>query len=252
MIANARWQDLAAAAALLTRLPFRAGVRTEHAPTTGALWALPLIGALIGALGGGAFWLAASLGLPAAIGAILAVATTVLLTGALHEDGLADTADGFGGGHDRDRKLAIMRDSAVGTYGVLALLLSALLRIACLAALLSPGLIIAALIGAHALSRGLLPLIMATMPLAREDGLAAGIGRPTRKLASASLAIAAAIALPALGLESGVLALSGAALVAWLLARLARAQIGGYTGDVLGAVQQGVEIVVLVIVVTGQ
>lgn len=249
MSRNARWGDFTAAAALLTRLPLRTRHETAHEPIGDALWAMPLVGVLIGALGGGVFWFAASLGLPAVVAAVLAVATTVAATGALHEDGLADTADGFGGGRERAHKLAIMRDSAVGTYGLLALVLSVLLRVACLAALALPGPAVAALIAAHALSRGLLPLVMAGVPLAREDGLAAGVSRPAHRQAGMSVAISAAVALLALGIGTGLLALAGAAVLAWLLVRLARKQIGGYTGDVLGAIEQGGEMIVLLIAV---
>src|SRR3546814_1346043 len=116
--------DLASAARLLTRLPLGRG----PAPGDGTAGShparcYPLIGAAIGAFAGLAYALAISLALPPFAAAIIALAFAILVTGGRHEDGLADVADGFGGGHDKARKLAIMSDSRIGTYGVLALAL---------------------------------------------------------------------------------------------------------------------------------
>ncbi|MEK9968269.1 MAG: adenosylcobinamide-GDP ribazoletransferase, partial [Ferrovibrio sp.] len=104
---------------LLTRLPLSGGKVTDTAggAVARAAWAFPLVGLLVGAAGGGMFMLASYLGLGMGSSALLAMGSQVLLTGALHEDGLADTADGFGGGRSRERKLEIMRDSRIGTYG---------------------------------------------------------------------------------------------------------------------------------------
>ena len=101
------------------------------------------------------------------------VAATVLVTGCLHEDGLADTADGFGGGGSKERKLEIMRDSRSGAYGVAALVLSILLRVGAIASLVDPALVAAALIAAHAGARAAMPVFMAAVPRARHDGLSA-------------------------------------------------------------------------------
>ncbi|RIK85995.1 MAG: adenosylcobinamide-GDP ribazoletransferase, partial [Hyphomicrobiales bacterium] len=115
-------------------------------------WAAPVAGALVGLGVGAVAWLALALGLPASLAAAFALAAGIAVTGALHEDGLADTADGFGGGRDRDGKLAIMRDSRIGSYGVLALGLSLIARWAALAALAaaSPAAALAAAVAAHA------------------------------------------------------------------------------------------------------
>jgi adenosylcobinamide-GDP ribazoletransferase len=123
-------------------------------------WAFPLVGAGIGAVAGLAFLLAQLVGLGDWPAALLSVLSGLALTGTLHEDGLADTADGFSGGRDRKAKLAIMRDSRHGTFGVLAIVLSVLLRAAALAAIgdaIHAGL---ALIAAHAVSRAALPVMM--------------------------------------------------------------------------------------------
>src|SRR5579883_3399555 len=164
---SAFWrEDLITAAAFLTRLPLRA-----PPPLPGALarasWVFPVIGAGIGIVGGLAYVVAASLGLPVLAAALIAIGATVLLTGGLHEDGLADVADGFGGGADRAAKLAIMRDSRSGAFGVLAVVLSVGLRAAALASLGDGGRVTAALVAAHALSRGLLPLVLRALEPAR-------------------------------------------------------------------------------------
>ena len=238
--------DLSAAVALLTRLP--AG-RARAAEPARAVRAYPLAGLLVGLIGGGAFWLASALGLPPAAVGLIAVGATILATGAFHEDGLADVADGFGGARDRDRKLAIMRDSRIGSFGVIALLLSIGLRAAALAAIASNGAsaaaALAALVAAHALARAALPPIMALLPLARDTGLAAATGRPDKAAVWTGLALGVVIAVIALDSGAAVLALILAAAAAAVVALLARAQIGGYSGDVLGAAAQAAETAVL-------
>ena len=145
------WQDEAKLAfAFLTRLPFRAAAAPEPGALARAAWAFPLAGILVGVTGGIAFSLSDRLGLPINAMALLAVAATVLITGGLHEDGLADTADGLGGGAGRDEALAIMRDSRSGAFGVLAMVFSVGLRVACLAALPDARIAVSALVAAHA------------------------------------------------------------------------------------------------------
>ena len=139
--------ELKTGLAYLTRLPVRAPSPAGE-ELIRASWTFPVIGAGIGAFGAIAYWLALALGLPPFIGATLAVAATLLLTGALHEDGLADTADGFGADASRERTLAIMRDSQIGTYGAIALVLSLLLRASALGSIADASLVVAALIAA--------------------------------------------------------------------------------------------------------
>jgi len=187
--------------------------------------------------------------LPGLIGAVLAVAITVLITGGLHEDGLADTADGFGGGEERERKLEIMRDSRIGTYGVTALILMIGLKIACLGALLteasSTALAAAGLIGAGAASRAGMVWLMVRLEPAREDGLSKSAGRPDSAALTHALAITAAVlvitALLVTGIMAAILAAAGAAAGTFIVERLARAHIEGQTGDVIGAGQQAAE-----------
>ncbi len=226
----------------LTRLPAGGPARSPAGALAASVPMFPLVGALIGAAGGLVFALAAALGLPPTLAALLAVAAQILLTGGLHEDGLADVADGFGGGRTRADKLRILRDSRIGSFGAIALMLALLARIGALAALEGPALVTAVLIAAGAASRAALPVIMVSLPPARAEGLAAGAGRPhpLRVTAGVAIAILAALALlpPAMAM-AGLIAAAGAALA---IANLARRQIGGQTGDVLGAAQQLAEI----------
>src|SRR5581483_9952762 len=162
---------------------------------------------------------ALGLGLPAAAAAVLALGTAALVTGALHEDGLADTADGFGGGRDRAAKLAIMRDSRIGTFGVLAVVVVFALKLAALAALPSHA-ITGALVAAHAASRAVLPWIMGWQPPARADGLAVAVGAPRAPVVAWSLALGALVTVLALGPATGAIA-GLAAFAAGLLVALA-------------------------------
>jgi adenosylcobinamide-GDP ribazoletransferase len=168
----------------------------------------------------------------------------MLVTGALHEDGLADTADGLGGGATRERKLEIMRDSRIGTYGVAALAFSILLRVATLAAL-PPGLAVAALIAAHMAGRAMIPQFLGSLPPARDDGLSANVGAVGERTAAIALSIAVVALLVLLGPMAALVA--GTVLAAWFLVlkALAQRQLGGHTGDICGALEQGGEILVL-------
>jgi adenosylcobinamide-GDP ribazoletransferase len=238
------FDEFAIATAVLTRLPVGVAPPADGA-IAAAGWAFPLVGAGIGGLTALAFLAAELLGCGTAPAALLAVAAGIAVTGAFHEDGLADTADGFGGGKSRDDKLAIMRDSHHGTFGIIALVLSIGLRAAALGTIGEPIRAGLALIAAHAASRGALPLLMRTLAPARADGLGAAAGRPSRTVAIVAAAVGAMLALALLGPRTGAIALvlSGAALA--LSAMLAHRQIGGYTGDVLGFFQQIGEIVML-------
>jgi adenosylcobinamide-GDP ribazoletransferase len=233
------------ATAVLTRLPV--GAAEMDSGIAASCWAFPAVGAGIGGICGVALLLAALVGLGGVPAALLAVLTGVAVTGALHEDGLADTADGFGGGHDRETKLAIMRDSRIGAYGALALVFSVGLRAAALASIGAPVAAVLALIAAHAASRALLTPGMRLLDTARSDGLGAAAGTPGRTAVLTGLAIGALIALAALGPLRGAVAFVLAGLAVGVTAALARRQIGGYTGDVLGTLQQIGEIVMLLV-----
>ncbi len=214
-------------------------------PLAETVRAWPIVGLLIGAVTGLALWAGAKLGLHPIAAGFVALMVGALLTGALHEDGLADVADGFGGGATKAKKLAIMKDSHIGAYGVLALILVTGFKATCLGGFNGPGLAASALVGAHVLSRAMLPLMMVVLPPARRGGLGRGAGAPSFDDALVSAVIGVLIAFLTLGLGPGalaaVLAILGAAAISWLAHR----QIGGTTGDVLGAAQQVVEALVL-------
>ncbi len=235
--------DPLTALSLLSRLPLPA---TDDARASEAAWAYPLVGFVIGALAAVIGAVAHGLGLPAALCALLALTALVMLTGAMHEDGLADMADGLWGGWDREARLEIMRDSRIGTYGVVALVLSLSARFAALWLLFEsgPALASAALVGSGTLSRAAMPVLMAALPHAREDGLSHRVGRVTGLTASIAVAVASIIAVLTIG-AGFFWAFIWGALVAFALAMIAKRKISGQTGDILGASQQLVEITVL-------
>lgn len=241
------FDEFAIAMALLTRLPVGMDAQDEPGAIAAAGWAFSLVGAGIGGIVALSFFVAELIGCSALVAALLAILAGIALTGAFHEDGLADTADGFGGGRDRETKLAIMRDSRHGSFGILALAFSVGLRAAALAAIGDPIHAGLALVAVHAASRGALPMTMHLLVPARSDGLGFTAGQPSRAVALIAALIGLAIALAALGPVRGGVALMLAATGIALTAVLARRQIGGYTGDVLGALQQVGEIVMLLV-----
>lgn len=225
-----------------SRLPIPGRFGQSTVALTGAAPYFPAVGLLIGALGAlvylaaGAFW-------PPSVAVWLSMAATLLATGAFHEDGLSDTADGLGGGWEKGRILEIMKDSRVGSYGVVALVLALLGKFTLLSGL-DPAQVPAALIAGHAWSRFCATVPMAVMDYARDD--ASSKSRPlVSRLGAGRLLFAFAFALGGLLLLPGLAALAGVAAAAlaslWLAAKFRR-WLGGYTGDCLGAVQQLAEV----------
>ena len=241
-------RDIADALRFFTRL--RVGEPEPGAPLDidRIAWAAPVAGVAVGLIGALVLALTALLGLPVLLRAGLATAAIVATTGALHEDGLADVADGFGGGATRARKLEIMRDSRIGAYGAIAIALALILRVGALSAALDGGFSRASssLILVAALSRAAALTPLALLPPARTDGAGAAAGRlDSNALAAAwgsALVIALALDLVALGLAHALLAALMSAAGALLMAAMARRAIGGQTGDVAGAAQQCSEI----------
>ena len=231
--------DFRLALSFLTRWPVSLPETLPEGAMARCLWAFPLIGALIGSIVGGTYLLACLIW-PPIPSVLIALTAGLLFTGALHEDGLADCADGFGGGRDKDGVLAIMRDSRIGVYAALALILSVLIRGSTIAQVFNPA---GALIIAHTLSRTALPIVMTLLPPASSSGVASSIGRPP--LWACILAVF--LGLPVLLFAPGhaTLCLVMALISGGALVLLARKRIGGYSGDVLGALQQIVEISVL-------
>ncbi|MEM9872014.1 MAG: adenosylcobinamide-GDP ribazoletransferase [Pseudomonadota bacterium] len=235
--------DVPLACVLLTRVPLPALPDRAFAHSARAVWAYPLVGLLLGGAVAVLSVVLEALGLPAAVVAGLVLSALVLLTGAMHEDGLADTADGLWGGQNPARRLDIMKDSRIGTYGVLALVLAMGLRW-----LGYTDIGWAQLIAALVLSRAAMPALMASLPHARADGLSKSVGRPRRGPVAGAIALALALAVVLVG-PVGLVAAGGAAVAAGGMAALARAKIGGQTGDILGATQVVCELVVLFVFV---
>jgi adenosylcobinamide-GDP ribazoletransferase len=252
------WRDLFLVLSFFTQLPvgFLAPKVPEPAPgiesvtpqarLAEAARAFPLAGLVVGLAGGLAYWIAVKIGLSGLLAAFLAVAATAALTGALHEDGWADFADGLGCRGDRIRKLSAMKDSHIGSFGVLALIFATGVKTVAIAQLYTPDRVATALVAAHVLSRAVLPLAMRSLPLATAQGLAVMAGRPTAQGVYVALALGFAIAFFAVFLPAAIVAMIVAVVAAALVGAIAKRQFGGYTGDVLGAIQQVAEIAVLV------
>lgn len=227
----------------LTRIPVR--IRAAPDLTRSVPW-FPVVGAVLGLVLGLVFIGLTEL-VPVAVAAAVVVLLGVLVTGAFHEDGLADVADAFAGGWDREQRLRILKDPLHGSYGVAAMSGSIVLRIVCLASL-PPAAGLAGLVAAHSLGRGAAVAAMGALPTASERGLGADYVRALRP-AAAIAGVLAAVGLTALATGWWVGPLVVAAAVAavgmgWLAVR----KIGGVTGDVLGAIEQLAECLVLVTV----
>ncbi|WP_373281658.1 adenosylcobinamide-GDP ribazoletransferase [Litoreibacter roseus] len=240
-IFSARWNELLMAFSLLTRLPLPQPDWEGDKPAARAVWAYPIAGASVALLAAlvGAF--ALIIGLSAPLAAICVLFVGIMTTGAMHEDGLADCADGFWGGWDTARRLEIMKDSRIGAYGVIALGLSLLGRWAALSEILAADGYIFAICAAAIVSRGAMVGVMVLLPPARQDGLSHTTGRPEIDTTVVAIGLATAFALFA---GFGAVLFAGLATAGCFY--LARAKIGGQTGDVLGATQQIVELAVLV------
>ena len=228
----------------LTRWPIRSQDLFTEARLTATTRYYPLVGAMIGAFSGGVFWVA-HLVFPVSLAIVLATAASLLATGAFHEDGFADACDGLGGGTTRERALAIMRDSRLGTYGVAGLGLMLAAKVLALTAA-PPEVIPWLLVAAHAASRSSAVLALAMSSYVRDAGIAAPVADSMRPedlalvLATGAAAVCAMFATTTpvvivaglAGLAAGHLAMRG----------LYERKLGGYTGDCLGAVQQTSEL----------
>jgi adenosylcobinamide-GDP ribazoletransferase len=239
--------DLRMAASFVTILPVASSKPAGDGAIARATWALPVAGLLVGLAGAFVYKVANRFGLTPSPAALLALATTALVTGALHEDGLADTADGLGGGRTRERKLEIMRDSRIGSYGVCALILSFGLRWSALAAIANPWAVTLALCAAHAAARAGVPAFMSLVPPARPDGLSARAGSPPGRSLAIAFGLGTLCLALALGPARALVGLVLLSLAGLILARLAIRQIGGQTGDILGAFEQIGEILILLV-----
>jgi adenosylcobinamide-GDP ribazoletransferase len=239
--------ELRLAVVFLTILPIRLRPQDQGYGVSHAVRAFPVAALAVGATAAIAFTLADLSGLAPLIAALIALAAAAVMSGGLHEDGLADTADGLSGaGRTRERRLAIMRDSAIGAHGALALILAVAIRASAISYTGVTLDTVCALIGAAVASRTAIAPVMFLLPPARTDGLSFSAGIPNRSRTADAVAIG--ILLTALALApvaqpmTILLVLVGTAAGAAIPALLARKRLGGQTGDVLGAVQQCAEI----------
>ncbi|MEQ8902009.1 MAG: adenosylcobinamide-GDP ribazoletransferase [Roseovarius sp.] len=239
-----RASDIALALSLLSRLPVRCG---SYARGAHAAWAYPLAGLVIGGLAALGGLVAQWCGLPAPLAALVVLTLGIVTTGAMHEDGLADSADGLWGGWTQARRLEIMRDSHIGSYGVIALGLSLAARGVALWLLFSqsPAAGVTGVLVAATLSRAAMAGVMAALPHARSDGLSHSQGPTPMGAVLLGLGLSIGVALILAG-SAGLWAVLWAGLVTVAVTALAQAKIGGQTGDILGATQQMAEIAVLV------
>lgn len=224
--------DIKTAFALLTRLP----VKAEFERSAHSIWAFPIVGAVIGVIALATALICDWFGLGLSMSVGVTMASTVVITGALHEDGIADSADGLWGGWTPVRRLEIMRDSHIGTYGVLALILVMLLRFSALGSLLND-LHLGGIIAAAILSRAAIPYVMTLLPPARQDGLSVQTGTPNRLAVSFGALIALGFCVGLVGFIATVLTGCVMLAVVAVVIKIAKSKIGGQTGDILGATQ---------------
>jgi adenosylcobinamide-GDP ribazoletransferase len=240
---------LGAAVAFLTRVPWLAGFQYTGVDLVRGAPAFPLVGAAIGALVGGAVVAGTGLGLPVLLAATLAIGLDVVLTGALHLDGLADSADGLAG-RTPERELQIMRDPSVGVYGTAAVALDLLVKVVAVGSLPRTD-VMPVLIAVYAVSRTASLPLAAGMPYAGTAGTGKafvdGVGWAR---AAAGAGIAAVVAVVAVAAWALAL-LASLALVTSAVAIGARRRLGGVTGDVLGAAVEFVVLACLVVSVVG-
>jgi adenosylcobinamide-GDP ribazoletransferase len=238
--------DLRIGISLCSRLPTGPSDAIGEGDVARASWTFPIAGLLVGLAGAIAYWLAVRANVAPLPAAALALAATLLLTGAMHEDGLADTADGLGGA-TRERKLEIMRDSRIGTFGACALAISLMLRWSAIADIAEPRIVALALVCAHVSARACIPAFMHMVPPARADGLSSTAGQPPFASVITALLLGIVCLLLSFGPTGTMITVLLLLLVALVLAQVAIRQFGGQTGDVLGALEQIGEAVVLLV-----
>ena len=247
------FKTFALAVHFLTRVPtpFDIGYTPERLRDANRYY--PLVGAIIGSVAAFAFFIT-DLALPTLIAALVATAATALLTGAFHEDGLADTFDGISGGYDRARSLEIMHDSRIGTFGALALILVISLKVASLTAISDTTAIVTALIAAHIISRTSTVIVKATSIYARENGIAGPQDLPLRPINATIAIITALITIAAIALIlspiAALLTVAGATIGHILIRIYFQPRLKGHTGDTLGATQQVTELGIYIALAT--
>lgn len=238
---------LAAALKLLTRFRiFQDRTWPEGVTQESMIW-FPFIGAVVGAIGAAVDGIGSLAGLTPFVTAPLALMAMIWVTGGLHEGGLANAADGFGGGHDREEKLEIMQDSRIGTYGTLTLGLVLLTKAGALASLSTSETVFSGLLIACIWSRVLIPVVAAWLGPVNADEPSAQLGKPSGQRMVLSLIFAVLITLLLADFIAAGLMVGAGLVAALAVATVAQRQIGGFTRDVLGTTQQVVELAMLVI-----
>lgn len=245
--------NILSAVQFLSRLPIPDSLANHDKPDfENGSWSFPLAGIVISLPAIAVIVVAYIIGLNAEVIAVLAIATQALVTGALHEDGLADVADGFGGGVTRERKLEIMKDSSVGAFGAVALVITFLMRFALLLSLLDISFFVGltGFIAAQTVSRSVQVWFWQSLPAAREDGLSSTFGTPSKQSARTAILIGGgSLLLPLIaGVSIFSTALSIVLIILLLIGfrKLCFAQIGGQSGDAIGAIQVLAEIAFLI------
>ncbi|HTH93957.1 MAG TPA: adenosylcobinamide-GDP ribazoletransferase [Rhodocyclaceae bacterium] len=229
-----------AALRFFTRLPVPAWVGHSQDQLDRSTRYFPLIGWIIGAIGAGVTWLA-TLVLPVSLAVLLGMAATLFATGAFHEDGFADSCDGFGGGWDKAQVLAIMKDSRIGSYGAIGMCMLLLLK---WNALISLGVaVLPSLVAGHAISRAAATSLIFTLDYVRdENGKSKPLAVRMRRGEFAAACLFGLLPIALLPLHQAVQGLIAVIVVTWLMRGYTLRRIGGYTGDVLGATQQLCEV----------
>lgn len=245
------WHDFRIAVGFLTILPIgpSADIDDHRAGLRFAARAFPLAGLVIGLFGAMVYAIAHMLHLPPEAAGFIAIGAMTVLTGAIHEDGLADMADGAMAREHMPERLAIMRDSRIGTFGTLALIIVVGIKTGIIGAIGWPDQVAPLLIGCAAASRAVLPAMMRLMRPARGDGLAFAAGRPEENQVVMAAVLGAVFALLLLGLTAGLVAIVAGICAAGTIAWIAQKRLGGVTGDVLGAAQQVTEAAMMLAVV---
>lgn len=240
-------EDIGAAFMLLTRISINwHKISPDQPPDLNrCLWVYPFVGLVVGSMGAVVYCGSIALSIPQYPSIILCLGAMILATGAFHEDGLADVMDGFGGGLTKEKKLDIMRDSRIGTYGGLALIFSMILKFTSLINLSDLQLMFAIIIGAS-ISRLMILVTLLFLSPAREDSLSTAAGIPSYRAMITASIIALLPPLLFLNIKMTVIIFLVALLTTAIMSRISYKQIGGYSGDVLGAIQQISEISIFI------
>ncbi|CAJ0777996.1 Adenosylcobinamide-GDP ribazoletransferase [Ralstonia mannitolilytica] len=244
------WQALWMAVGYFTRIPVPASVGlgpdTWQAGLNRAARYFPLVGWLVGAVAAAVYWLVSRTVPAPGVAVAVSMGATLLLTGAFHEDGLADCADGFGGGYTPEDRLRIMHDSRIGAFGAIAVCMALLLKWQLLSAMAPHGTaILAAMVCAHAASRAAAVSYLLTHDYVRTEGKAKPVAQRMRWAGALWASAFGIVPLLWFGPVCAALVVVGLIVARWLLGRYFLRRIGGITGDCLGMAQQLFELLVL-------